>query len=179
MTAKSRAAQVLSRLPEGAVVGAEIGVFKAKMSALLLERPDLTLYMVDNWQPVAGLEDAGYGKHSQESNKLFAESSVQFAGGRAIIKHMNSVDAAETVDDGSLDFVFIDAGHDYDSVKSDINAWFRKVKKGGLFGGHDYENPNEKFGHQVKLAVDEFADEYGQPFQICEGHTWFMRIKDK
>lgn len=39
----------------------------------------------------------------------------------------------------TLDFVFIDAEHTYDSVKQDITAWLPLVKKGGYIGGHDYD----------------------------------------
>ena len=36
-----------------------------------------------------------------------------------------------------LDFVFLDASHDPDSVAADIRAWLPKVKPGGIIGGHD------------------------------------------
>ena len=49
-----------------------------------------------------------------------------------------SWDGAKHYGDKSLDFVFIDAAHDYESVKKDINAWFSKVKDGGTIAGHDY-----------------------------------------
>lgn len=49
-----------------------------------------------------------------------------------------SSEAAELYEDGSLDFVFIDAGHTYSEVKEDIKLWARKVKPGGLLAGHDY-----------------------------------------
>ena len=46
--------------------------------------------------------------------------------------------AAATYPDQSLDFVFLDADHDYESVKADIAAWLPKVKPGGILAGHDY-----------------------------------------
>lgn len=61
--------------------------------------------------------------------------------------------AAKLFADHSLDFVFIDANHEYDSVVHDLATWAPKVKPGGLFAGHDYQ------GHGwdgVKMAVDEF-----------------------
>jgi hypothetical protein len=41
-------------------------------------------------------------------------------------------------EDESLDFIYIDGNHSYESVKEDMNIWFPKLKKGGLFAGHDY-----------------------------------------
>jgi hypothetical protein len=51
---------------------------------------------------------------------------------------MKSLDAAPLYEDQSLDFVFIDASHEYEDVVNDINAWYPKVKSGGILAGHDY-----------------------------------------
>jgi len=65
-----------------------------------------------------------------------------------------SWEAASLYDDKSLDFVFIDAAHDYESVIKDIGAWLPKVKLGGTLAGHDYRN-----AIGVKKAVDEILGE--------------------
>lgn len=46
--------------------------------------------------------------------------------------------AAEEYQNESLEFVFIDGDHSYESVKEDILAWLPKVKRGGILAGHDY-----------------------------------------
>lgn len=56
---------------------------------------------------------------------------------RVKIHVAGSVEAASHFADGSLAFVYIDAGHDYDSVKADIEAWLPKVRSGGTIGGDD------------------------------------------
>jgi cephalosporin hydroxylase len=38
--------------------------------------------------------------------------------------------------DNSIDFLFIDASHEYEDVKNDIKLWSPKVK--GIISGHDY-----------------------------------------
>lgn len=65
-----------------------------------------------------------------------------------------SVQASRQFDDETLDFVFIDADHTYESVKADIAAWWPKVKPGGILAGHDFcdEFPG------VEQAVNEFFD---------------------
>lgn len=64
-----------------------------------------------------------------------------------------SLEAASLYKDGSLDFVFIDADHAYESVKADIAVWYPKVKIGGHIAGHDYI---AKDWYGVVQAVDEF-----------------------
>lgn len=62
---------------------------------------------------------------------------------------MASLEAAELYEDASIEFVFIDAAHDHDSVRSDIRAWVGKVKPGGILAGHDYS-----WSDDVRRAVD-------------------------
>jgi predicted O-methyltransferase YrrM len=65
-----------------------------------------------------------------------------------------SWECADQYPDESIQFVFIDAAHDYQSVKKDLNAWWSKVAIGGTFAGHDYAWCND-----VKRAVNEFFPE--------------------
>ena len=50
-----------------------------------------------------------------------------------------SVAASGLFADESIDWVHLDARHDYESVKSDIAAWLPKVKPGGWLSGDDYD----------------------------------------
>jgi hypothetical protein len=54
----------------------------------------------------------------------------------------------------SLDFVFIDAAHDYENVLKDIVSWYSRVKNGGVIAGHDYDS-----SEGVRKAVNEFFGE--------------------
>lgn len=54
-----------------------------------------------------------------------------------------SATASSLFADQSVSAVFLDAGHDYQSVISDIRAWLPKVKVGGIIGGDDMGVPGE------------------------------------
>jgi len=69
----------------------------------------------------------------------------------------DSVHAARVFDDGTLDIVYLDAGHTYDEVRADIQAWWPKVKPGEWLMGHDYHD----HGNGVQQAVDRHCDECG------------------
>jgi hypothetical protein len=64
----------------------------------------------------------------------------------------DSVTASGLFADRSIDWVHLDARHDYDSVKADITAWLPKIKTGGWLSGDDYDR--EKWPDVVK-AVDD------------------------
>jgi hypothetical protein len=51
---------------------------------------------------------------------------------------MTSDEAVQYFKDDSLDFIFIDGLHEYEQVKKDCISFFPKVRKWGLFSGHDY-----------------------------------------
>ena len=68
---------------------------------------------------------------------------------------MSSLEGAHKFEDQSLDFVFIDASHEYEDVKKDIEAWLPKIKTGGILAGHDYYVGNVDYFPGVKKAVNE------------------------
>lgn len=67
--------------------------------------------------------------------------------------HTLSWDAAAKFADGSVDVVFVDADHAYESVAKDIAAWWPKVKPGGIMAGHDF---SEEFPGVVGAVIEAF-----------------------
>jgi hypothetical protein len=83
----------------------------------------------------------------------------------AVVHVIDSISASQTYPDNSLDFVYLDASHDYESVSLDIKKWYPKIKIGGIMGGDDY---NSRLG--VKEAVGEFFDL--KRVRFSGAHTW-------
>ena len=52
----------------------------------------------------------------------------------------DSVSASTLFADGSLEWVHLDARHDHDHLKADIEAWLPKVKVNGWLSGDDYDS---------------------------------------
>lgn len=123
-------------MPSGAIV-VEVGSFRGRSTVAIAEGLQhvhgARLVAVDTfagdpgWTEIAGVPEA---------RRLF-DRNTEGIGFLDVIQ-AESVRAAERIDDGSIDWVFIDALHDYGSVREDIRAWAPKVKPGGLISGHDY-----------------------------------------
>lgn len=175
-----RANAILSRLGENPV-GAEIGVLAGNLSAYLLVRKDLSLLMVDSWGDYeksysdSGDPAADQTIDGQSANKEVAIVRTEFAEDRRTIIHLESELAARGVEDGSLDFVFIDANHSYEGCKRDIEIWTPKLKPGGLLCGHDYAHP-EFPKWDVERAVIEFIKSRALEVELDADFTWFVRM---
>lgn len=71
-------------------------------------------------------------------NQSLADATYAATAQKITIIRESSRDAVHHFADGSLDIVFIDANHEYASVKEDIKLWLPKIRKGGFLCGHDY-----------------------------------------
>ena len=82
---------------------------------------------------------------------------------------LSSLESAKLYPDRSLDFVFIDASHEYEDVKQDILSWYPKIKKGGYIAGHDYTTFDG-----VQKAVNELIIHKGLNW-VLEKSYWIHR----
>jgi hypothetical protein len=144
---------------------AEIGVQRGHFSRSLLDRwCGARLHLVDPWksfegdyQDIANVSDAEHEACLRET-----EQNLKSHAGRYAIHRKPSLEAAGTFADSSLDFVYIDANHQFQPALDDMRAWFPKVRAGGVLAGHDYVDGTfdaGKFG--VKSAVRAFECETG------------------
>ena len=61
---------------------------------------------------------------------------------KGIIKpvRVDSISASKLYKPNSLDFIFIDASHDEQSVKADLTYWMPRLKEDGIIAGDDIQN---------------------------------------
>lgn len=135
-------------------IGCEIGVRLGNYSKFLLENTNLEiLYSIDPWSP----KYLEYGHAEGDGGESITRKILEKFNERSLIVKEPSFEAVKKFGNNFFDFIYIDAAHDYKSVKDDINLFYPKLKVGGIMSGHDYlEYPD----YGVVGAVDEFIKEY-------------------
>jgi hypothetical protein len=126
----------------------EVGSYKGRSIAYLAQRlarqgkHGVSLWAVDNFKDCARVDLAAnlFRCWCERVNILEADSSA----------------AAYGFADGSVTFCYIDAAHDYESVKRDVAAWLPKIKSGGIIAGHDAQSPDVQRAVKELLPKAEF-----------------------
>jgi hypothetical protein len=97
--------------------------------------------MVDAWDQLTGQTGDGTNpKAWHDKNYSDAMMRVKFAIEKVNVLRGISWEMAANVEDESLDLLYIDCCHTYECVTKDLQAWFPKLKRGGVCAGHDYIN---------------------------------------
>ena len=166
---------------EGLRTGAEVGVQAGTFAAGMLRtwRSCTSYLLIDLWahQPNyrdgANLDD---GKQHLYMQQALSAARRQARPGIVHVCRNYSTSCAEGLADRSLDFVYVDARHDYKGVLADVLAYWPKLRVGGIMAGHDYiyaaEHPGyasgtsnysinfdgtvDPLGRAAKGAVDDF-----------------------
>jgi predicted O-methyltransferase YrrM len=155
---------------------AEIGVARGHHSAHLLEAiPDLHLYVIDPWGLYESEHISMWKEKGQEMEKIYQKvlELLKPFSLRANVLRLTSEKAVSKINE-ELDMVFIDADHSYESVKKDINLWWKKIKIGGIISGHDYHHTHHP---GVTLAVNEFFESLKHKVNGEIGNVWWVEKK--
>jgi methyltransferase family protein len=146
---------------------AEVGVQRGFNASAILDAGAMELHLIDLWKHVDdetySLDPANYDDSTQ--NFLFGQVLERFKAetqaGRVHIHRMASIEAARLFGDNSLDAVYLDAGHDYNSVMADLRAWEHAVNETGAIISHDFclTEAAKKMGFNVVGAIVDFCEE--------------------
>jgi predicted O-methyltransferase YrrM len=137
----------------------EVGSWKGKSTAFMAteiinSKRDIQFYAVDTWKGSEEHYDISNSVYEPllKDDKLYDEFLKNtIPVHKAIFPiRMESARAATLFADESIDFVMIDAAHDYDNVLLDIKSWYPKIRRGGIIAGDDVD------WEGTKRAVGEY-----------------------
>jgi hypothetical protein len=141
---------LIKQMPQNSI-GAELGIWGAEFSRPISKiiKPQL-FYLVDTWD-------------NMDLEERFTDNFIKRSKNSNYIKRKETSESfLNSLDDKSLDWVYIDAAHDYDSVVTDLKLSKDKVKDDGYIMGHDFINYDyiNHFDYGVKKAVHNFLHSY-------------------
>ena len=156
--------EAVRRFPEGCCL-VEVGTYLGRSLCSLGELVALS----GKRFTVIGVDTCrGSGPEGPNRRDYHGAAAVQGGGTFAGMLHKNildcgygeaisliiadSVAASALFADRSIDWVHLDARHDYASLKADITAWLPKVTHGGWLSGDDYDQV--KWPEVVKAVTD-------------------------
>lgn len=140
----------------------EVGSWAGRSALIMAKAGAKHVTCVDTWE--GSQNDAGcqaYDGTRGTPLQVFLRNTSGHAIQACCAK---SPEAASRFKDGEFDIIYIDAEHDYESVKADIAAWKPKAKH--VLAGHDYHAFPD-----VRMAV---KDSGLTPH--VEGNVWITRV---
>ncbi len=161
----------------------EVGCKEGRTTGFVLAQcPEIRAIAIDPWRAQPAGDDASRETYDKwdfaEIERLFWEN---IGANKDRCEHVrwDSIHCAEYYhDNGHLleitngpgfDVVFIDALHDYDSVRADISHWWELVNVGGYLCGHD-------FNHQWPGVERAVAEHFNlMDVGLAPDSVWFVR----
>jgi hypothetical protein len=168
--------ELLDATPEKGIF-VELGAYKGKSTSFIVteivnRNRNIQFYTVDTFEGDSGSTDKKEVEAYKQVNvsKMYEEfkENTKHLENKFTIMVNYSYEAADYFLDNSVDQIFIDAGHSYEAVIKDIQAWYPKMKNGSIIAGHDYNS-----WEGVKKAVNELL---GTPDKV-ENDCWFIKIE--
>lgn len=133
-------------------VGVHLGENSKNVIQMLNVENAFLIDMYEEYETDFGGHSVLVFQHIQDNNLKNAREKLDPFKDRItwILKYSDK--AIEDLPD-DIDFIYIDANHEYEYVKGDIDRYWEKVGENGILGGHDF------FGkyNGVITAVFEFA----------------------
>jgi len=120
---------------------AEVGVWKGDFAAeILTARNSIEkYYMIDPWKNLPDWNKP-FNVTPADFDEVYREmdQKTAFAGDRRIILRGRTKDVVGQIEDGSLDFAYIDGDHTLRGITIDLIKIWPKIKIGGFIGGDDF-----------------------------------------
>jgi hypothetical protein len=155
----------------------EVGVWKGEFVESLLQSLNRieSYTLIDpwknlpNWNKSANMSDIEFERIHDEAMKRVTPYKEKIIEIRDTTKN-----ARKKIENGSLDFVYIDGDHTLRGITIDLNAMLSKVRKYGFIGGDDFTktlwqhgdqySPTEVFPYAIYFAEANDLKIYTLPF---------------
>lgn len=153
-----------------------VGVAEGQFEFYFIERWKGSGTLIDAWRILNAPGFSGHGEDTdagQEARYQRIIRGAQKFGSRCKVMRATSEEAAPRFADGSLDFCYVDADHSTDGISLDATLWWPKVRRGGIFAGHDFLAGNfngQEYG--VKTVIDRLAKGCGVPVNVTGEKDW-------
>lgn len=164
----------------GAKTFVEVGCKEGRTTGFVLANcPDIRVISIDPWMKQEASTDPTRETYQSwdfaEIERVFWENVGEHKERCKMIRTTSEAAAAAFADSMAhavvepADVVFLDALHDYDSVKQDISLWWPKVREGGFICGHDYQH---KFPGVMRAVAHHFPL---MRVGLCPDSVWFVQ----
>ncbi|MDT2019450.1 class I SAM-dependent methyltransferase [Methylocella sp. CPCC 101449] len=161
---------LLDVLPKNAVV-AEVGVAFGDFTREIVRRAQpSSLHLIDAWS--SDRYKSGLAAIEEEHAEAIQAKRVQ-------IHHGLSIEVLPTLPDQSLDWIYIDTDHSYETTWAELVIAEQKVRLDGYICGHDFcvGNVITPWPYGVIEACNKFCVEYGWRYSYLtvesNGHNSF------
>ncbi|MEO0344052.1 MAG: class I SAM-dependent methyltransferase [Pseudomonadota bacterium] len=144
--------------------GAEIGVWQGDFSKMVLSTRKLdTYYLIDPYAFMPEFPNRMYGgtvaKSQADMDAIFEGTKAKLAPlpGKQVWLRDLSEQAADQIQDGVLDFIYLDGNHYFEWVYKDLQLYIPKIRVGGHMILDDWLWRDDEGKTPVKLAAEKFA----------------------
>jgi hypothetical protein len=95
--------------------------------------------MIDPWHHLDDWnKPANVASKTFEAIRLEAMARTEFASARRRVLRGTTLEVVEAVDDGALDFAYVDGDHTLKGIGTDLISLLPKMRVGGFIGGDDF-----------------------------------------
>jgi cephalosporin hydroxylase len=154
----------VDRIKNGVIV--EIGTHlggTAAYGASIARNNGSHYHCIDPWDIPRWSDQSHYESFIKSMTELGLLDSIT-------VYRTDSVSASHRFKNASVDLIFIDSDHRYAAVRNDINAWWDKLKPGGVMIGHDY-CVFEDYG-----VIEAVKEMFGNPDEVSPGRSAIWKV---
>jgi len=143
-------------------VGVEVGVLECNNAVHIFKyaKPK-KLYLVDRFEKYHDVIGDLSVFNQEMWEDIYKTDIERMAPYNAEFIRKSSMEAVKQFNDESLDFVYLDDDHRKEYVVANVNAWYPKIKKGGIIGGHDWTESEVKSGVLDWVTLNNYNLAYG------------------